>query len=184
MSQTDDMLAWALARGEDLAAPGLAPRPRRKVAVLACMDARIDVFAILGLGRGDAHIVRNAGGLATDDALRSLSVSQRLLGTEEVVVVMHDGCGLHGACDERFARELAADGAHPAWRLGAFEDIDATLGASLSRLRSSPELPVRDSIRGFVFDPESGALREVDPLPPAPATAPRAHALPDGEGSP
>ncbi len=163
MSNADDMLEWADARARELAVPGLDPRPRRNVAVLTCMDARIDVFAMLGLARGDAHIVRNAGGLVTDDTLRSLSVSQRLLGTTEVVVVMHDGCGLLGASDTGFAEELAADGALPSWRLGAFDDIDATLSDSLARLRSSPELPVRDSIRGFVFDPESGALREVDP---------------------
>jgi carbonic anhydrase len=164
MSNTDDMLAWADARPQELAATGLGSRPRRRVAVLTCMDARIDVYAMLGLARGDAHIVRNAGGLVTDDALRSLSVSQRLLGTTEVVLVMHDGCGLLGASDARFAEDLAADGAAPSWRLGAFDDIDATLGESLSRLRSSPELPVRDAIRGFVFDPENGSLREVDPV--------------------
>jgi len=163
MSNADDMLEWADGRAQDLAVPGLDPRPRRNVAVLTCMDARIDVFAMLGLARGDAHIVRNAGGLVTDDTLRSLSVSQRLLGTNEVVVVMHDGCGLLGASDAGFAEDLAADGALPSWRLGAFDDVDATLSDGLSRLRSSPELPVRDSIRGFVFDPETGALREVDP---------------------
>src|SRR4028118_1604360 len=95
MARADDILAAAATRSEELAAPGLSPRPRRKVAVLACMDTRIDLFPMLGLRRGDAHIIRNAGGLVTDDALRSLSASQRLLGTEEIVVVMHDGCGLH-----------------------------------------------------------------------------------------
>jgi carbonic anhydrase len=125
------------------------------------MDARMDLFAMLGLERGDAHIVRNAGGLVTDDALRSLSVSQRLLGTEEIVVVMHDGCGLHGASEEEFSAQLVRDGASPRWRLGAFTDLEATLRAGLVRLRSSPELPARDHIRGFVFDPEDGSLREV-----------------------
>src|SRR5436305_15048352 len=96
-SNAERMLAVAAGRTGDLAAPGLDPRPRRKVAVLACMDTRIDLFPMLGLERGDAHIIRNAGGLVTDDAIRSLSASQRLLGTEEIVVVMHDGCGLHGA---------------------------------------------------------------------------------------
>ncbi len=125
------------------------------------MDTRIDLFAMLGLERGDAHIIRNAGGLATDDAIRSLSASQRLLGTEEVVVVMHDGCGLHDASEDDFARALAADGVLPTWRLGAFGDVRATLRQSLNRLRSSAELPFRDQIRGFVFDPESGGLEEV-----------------------
>ncbi|HEY0516729.1 MAG TPA: carbonic anhydrase [Solirubrobacteraceae bacterium] len=157
----DRMLADAAQRAAELAAPGLSPRPRRKVAVLACMDTRIDLFPMLGLQRGDAHIIRNAGGLATDDAIRSLSVSQRLLGTEEVVVVMHHGCGLRGASDEEFARQLAADGAHPSWRLGAFADVEAALHDTLVRLRAAPELSFRDRVRGFVFDPEDGTLDEL-----------------------
>jgi carbonic anhydrase len=161
MTNADDMLELANSRAQQLAAPGLSPAPRRKVAVLACMDTRIDLFPMLGLGRGDAHIVRNAGGLVTDDAIRSLSVSQRKLGTVEVVVVMHDGCGLHGASEDEFAQALAADGVHPQWRLGAFDDVEATLRAGLSRLRASPELPAREHIRGFVFNPETGVLREV-----------------------
>ena len=168
MANADEMLAMARARADELAASGLSPHPRRKVAVLACMDTRIDLFAMLGLERGDAHIIRNAGGLVTDDAIRSLSVSQRLLGTEEVVVVMHEGCGLHGVSEEQFAEALAADGVRPAWRLGAFEDVEATLQSSLARLCSSAELPAREHIRGFVFDPETGALREVEREPAGP----------------
>jgi carbonic anhydrase len=125
------------------------------------MDTRIDLFPMLGLQRGDAHIIRNAGGLVTEDAIRSLSASQRLLGTEEIVVVMHEGCGLHGASEDEFAQALAADGVLPAWRLGAFADVEATLRDSLARLRTSPELPARDHVRGFVFDPETGSLREI-----------------------
>lgn len=162
VTNADEMLTVAMSRAEQLAAPGLSPMPRRKVAVLACMDTRIDLFPMLGLRRGDAHIIRNAGGLVTDDAIRSLSVSQRQLGTEEIVVVMHDGCGLHGASEDEFAQALTADGVLPTWRLGAFDDVEDTLRRSLTRLRGAPELPVRDHIRGFVFDPESGALREVE----------------------
>ena len=110
------------------------------------MDTRIDLFPMLGLERGDAHIIRNAGGLVTGDAIRSLSASQRLLGTEEVVVVMHEGCGLHGGPED----------------LGGFDDLDATLRDGIGRLRASRELAAHDHIRGFVFDPETGALREVD----------------------
>jgi carbonic anhydrase len=165
MTNADDMLEVAAGRTADLAAPGLSPRPRRKVAVLSCMDTRIDLFPMLGLERGDAHIIRNAGGLVTDDAIRSLSASQRLLGTEEVVVVMHEGCGLHGASEDAFRQSLAADGVLPTWRLGAFDDVEATLRHSLSRLRNSPELVARDHVRGFVFDPEDGSLREVAPEP-------------------
>jgi carbonic anhydrase len=161
MPNADKMLEVAASRAEQLAAPGLAPRPRRKVAVLACMDTRIDLFPMLGLERGDAHIIRNAGGLVTEDAIRSLSASQRLLGTEEIVVVMHEGCGLHGASEDAFARDLASDGVLPTWRLGAFADLDATLRDSLNQLRSRAELPARDHIRGFIFDPEDGTLREV-----------------------
>jgi carbonic anhydrase len=163
MPSADEMLAVATSRAEQLAVPGLDPHPRRKVAVLACMDTRIDLFPMLGLERGDAHIIRNAGGLVTDDAIRSLSVSQRLLGTEEIVVVMHEGCGLHGASEDAFARALAADGVLPTWRLGAFADVEATLRDGLARLRSSRELRARDHVRGFVFDPETGRLREVEP---------------------
>ena len=161
MANADDMLAVATSRAEELAAPGLNPRPRRKVAVLACMDTRIDLFPMLGLERGDAHIIRNAGGLVTDDAIRSLSASQRLLGTEEIVVVMHDDCGLHRASEDEFALALAADGVLPTWRLGAFDDVEATLRHGLARLRSSRELTAREHVRGFIFDPETGALREV-----------------------
>src|SRR5881392_2368829 len=158
MTNADDMLAAAALRPGELAAPGLSARPRRNVAVLACMDTRIDLFPMLGIQRGDAHIIRNAGGLATDDAIRSLSISQRLLGTEDIVVVMHEGCGLHGASEDEFAHALVADGVLPTWRLGAFADVEATLRDSLARLRASPELPDRDHIRGFVFNPEDGTL--------------------------
>ena len=162
MANADEMLETAATRADDLAASGLDARPRRKVDVLACMDTRIDLFPMLGLERGDAHIIRNAGGLVTDDAIRSLAASQRLLGTEEIVVVMHDGCGLQGASEDEFGQALADDGVLPTWRLGAFEDIDATLLASLTRLRASSELPARDQVRGFVFNPETGALRDVE----------------------
>ena len=162
MSAADEMLGAAAGRADALAAPGLSPRPERKVAVLSCMDTRIDLFPMLGIKRGDAHIIRNAGGLVTDDAIRSLSASQRLLGTEEIVVVMHDGCGLNGASEDDFAQQLAADGVLPDWRLGAFQDVEETLRHSLERLRASPELVAHDKIRGFVFDPETGAMREVE----------------------
>jgi len=172
MGSADQMLEFAASCASELAAPGLSPRPRRKVAVLACMDTRIDLFSMLGLRRGDAHIIRNAGGLVTDDAIRSLSVSQRLLGTEEIVVVMHENCGLKGASEDQFAQLLAADGVLPEWRLGAFDDLEATLRHSLTRLRSSQELPLRDHIRGFIFDPETGALRELQAPAPVAGRAP------------
>jgi len=156
-----DPIAAAARHARALATPGMSARPQRRLAVLTCMDARIDALALLGLERGDAHVIRNAGGLATDDAVRSLAASQRMLGTEQVIVVMHDDCGLLGASDDEFAAALAADGAHPGWRLGGFADIDETLRGSLARLRASPELAHRDQIRGAVYDPEAGTLREV-----------------------
>jgi carbonic anhydrase len=162
MSQTDELLrnnevyAATFDKGE------LPIPPAKKLAIVACMDARMNLFGILGLHEGDAHIIRNAGGLVTDDAIRSLSASQRLLGTEEIVVVMHDGCGLHGASEDEFAQTLASDGVLPTWRLGAFDDVEETLRRSLDRLRSAPELPARDHIRGLVFNPETGELREVE----------------------
>lgn len=155
------MLQQAASRAPALAVPGLSPRPQRRVAVLTCMDTRLDPLRMLGLSRGEAHIVRNAGGLVTDDAIRSLSISQRLLGTDQIVVVMHENCGLYRASEDEFAKALAADGVLPTWRLGAFEELDSTLRLGLQRLRSSPELIAHDQIRGFVFDPESGGLREV-----------------------
>jgi len=164
------MLGSAPDRAQQLATPGLSPRPGKRVAILTCMDTRLDPLLMLGLQRGDAHIIRNAGGLATDDAIRSLSISQRLLGTTDVVVVMHEGCGLHKASEDEFKAALAADGVLPAWRLGAFDDLEATLLGSLGRLRSSAELPLRESIRGFIFDPESGRLREVAGDASAPAS--------------
>lgn len=171
MGNADQMLALAAQRADDLAAPGLSPRPARRVAVLACMDTRIDLFPMLGIERGDAHIIRNAGGLATDDAIRSLSISQRLLGTEEIVVVMHRGCGLHGASEDEFAASLAADGASPKWRLGAFTDLEQALRESLARLRNSAELPLRDRIRGLIYDPETGTLLDVEHAPGCPDVA-------------
>ena len=167
MSNADQIVDAALTRVGALALPALDARPRRGVAVLACMDARLDIFQLLGLDRGDAHIIRNAGGLVSDDALRSLAISQRLLGTQEIVVIMHDDCGLLGASEEAFMDELRADGARVDWKLGAFDDVDEALRLGLTRLRAAPELPHREAIRGLVFDPAEGTLREVDPPVPA-----------------
>jgi carbonic anhydrase len=160
VTEADQMVSVAQARAADLARAKLTAAPTRRVAILACMDARIDLFTLLGLAPGDAHIIRNAGGLVTDDALRSLSVSQRLLGTQEIVVVMHRGCGLDGASDADFAAQLASDGAQPGWRLGSFVDVEQALREGLERLRSSRELIARELIRGFIYDPDTGALEE------------------------
>jgi carbonic anhydrase len=124
----------------------MSAEPRKKLAVLACMDARIELYSLLGLERGDAHIIRNAGGMLTDDALNSLSASQRLLGTEEVVVVMHRDCGMEGRPEE-----------------GGFDDLEATLRETLERLRSAPELVAHDRIRGLIYDPATNEAERLDP---------------------
>ena len=162
MPNADDMLSNAAARAGELAAPGLDPRPRRKVAVLACMDTRIDLFPMLGLERGDAHIIRNAGGVVTDDEIRSLAISQRLLGTEEIVLIHHTDCGMLTFSDDDFRRSIQEEtGIKPEWAAEAFEDLDEDVRQSIARIKASPFIPNKDSVRGFVYEVETGKLREV-----------------------
>jgi carbonic anhydrase len=125
------------------------------------MDSRIDLFGLLGLHLGEAHVIRNAGGLVTDDVLRSLTLSQALLGTREIVVIQHTGCGLHGAEDALRERVIEATGSEPPWPLGGFEDIEASVRRQLDRLRSTPNLIGGGSSRGFIYDVETGSLDEV-----------------------
>jgi carbonic anhydrase len=137
-------------------------KPGRKLAVLACMDSRLDPIPALGLQLGDAHVIRNAGGIATVDAIRSLAISQRLLGTEEIVVIHHTDCGMHTFADDEFRAQLEHEtGARPPWATEGFGSIEADVRASLQRLRESPFLLHTDRIRGFVFAVETGRLREV-----------------------
>jgi carbonic anhydrase len=144
------------------------PRPARKIAVVACMDARLDLFGILGLAPGDAHLIRNAGGVATDDVIRSLAISQRKLGTREVVLVHHTDCGMLTFTEDEFRRELLEEtGIKPAWVAEAFTDLDADVRSSIARIRSSPFLPHRDAVRGFVYEVETGTLREVPAAAPS-----------------
>ena len=140
---------------------GLSARPERHVAVVACMDARMDIFALFGLGVGDAHIIRNAGGLITSDAIRSLAISQRFLGTREIVLVHHTGCGLYGFDDEAFATDLEAEtGQRPAWKAGGFDDPVEDVRRSIAVIKADPFIPSK-LVRGFVFDVETGGLTEV-----------------------
>jgi carbonic anhydrase len=141
--------------------PELPAPPALGVAILTCMDARIDPAALLGLRPGDAHVIRNAGGVVTDDALRSLILSQALLGTREVMVVQHTGCGLIGDEDELRASVAAATGTEPPGPLHAFTDVEESVRASVQKLRHSPHLG--DAARGFVYEVETGRLREVTP---------------------
>ena len=142
-------------------AGGLATEPALNLAVVSCMDSRIDLFGLLGLHLGEAHIIRNAGGLVTDDVLPSLTLSQALLGTRQIMVIQHTGCGLHGEEDVLRARVAQATGEDPPWPLGAFNDIEASVRAQLERLRSAPNLLGGESARGFVYDVDTGELREI-----------------------
>ena len=140
------------------------PRPSRQLAVVACMDARLDLAGALALDDGEAHILRNAGGIVTDDVIRSLALSQRKLGTREVVIVGHTDCGLGKVTDDGFRAELAEDaGMAPAFAIESFTDVEESVRHSIARVRNSPFLPHRDRVRGFVYDVESGRMDEVDP---------------------
>ncbi|MFT3863092.1 MAG: carbonic anhydrase [Solirubrobacterales bacterium] len=136
--------------------------PGKKIAVLACMDARLNPYGLLGLEEGDAHVIRNAGGVVDDDAIRSLAISQNLLGTEEIVLVHHTDCGMLTFTDEEFAAKLEDEtGERPDWTAHAFGDPAADVRAGIEAIRRSPFIPHTDSVRGFVYDVHSGALTEV-----------------------
>src|SRR3954451_6490270 len=143
--------------------PGPRPlRPRLRLAVVACMDSRLDLFGALGLDIGDAHLIRNAGGIPTDDVLRSLALSQRSLGTREIVVIHHTQCGMDGFDDEDFRRQLSTEtGVAPRWRVEGFTDVSEDLRTSVRTVRECPWLPYRDDVRGFVFDVATAAISEV-----------------------
>jgi carbonic anhydrase len=162
MSTTDDLLRNAQAYADSFDKGDLPLPPSRKVAVLACMDARLDPNAVLGLQEGDAHVIRNAGGVVTDDAIRSLAISQRLLGTEEVVLIHHTGCGMLTFNDDEFKRSIQDEvGLKPTWSAESFGDLEEDVRQSVARIRTSPFIPRKDSIRGFVYEVETGRLREV-----------------------
>ncbi|PPK92050.1 carbonic anhydrase [Kineococcus xinjiangensis] len=148
---------------EDLLPRDLPSPPADRVAVVTCMDARLDVYRVLGLSSGQAHVIRNAGGIVTDDVVRSLSVSQRLLGTRSVMLVQHERCGMLAADDDAFAEQLERDtGRRPSWRLGGFADLEDSVRSGVRRLRAEPFLAQHDDVRGFVVDVSGGRLREVD----------------------
>ncbi len=161
MSTTDELLANNEAYAVGFGGPRPAP-PARHVAVVACMDARLNVYGALGLREGEAHVIRNAGGAITDDAIRSLTISQRLLGTREIILIHHTECGMLTFTDDDFRASLQADtGIRPGWAAEAFSDLDEDVRQSINRIKASPFIPHKDSVRGFVFDVSSGRLREV-----------------------
>jgi carbonic anhydrase len=162
MSATDDLLANAEQYAEQFQTDHLTAPPAKRVAVLACMDARLNPHAILGLRDGDAHVIRNAGGVVTDDAIRSLAISQHLLGTDEIVLIHHTDCGMLTFTDDDFTRRLKEEtGEEPEWSPNAFADLEGDVRTSIERIKSSPFVPRKDNVRGFVYDVKTGRLREV-----------------------
>lgn len=157
----DRFVAANRAYAVDFQDGGMDARPVQKVTVVACMDARLDLFAALGLELGDAHVIRNAGGVVTDDTIRSLTISQRALGTRSIALIHHTGCGLLNITED-FRRELELEvGQRPQWAVEAFVDLDSDVRQSMQRVRTSPFLLHTDDVRGFVFDVHTGLLREI-----------------------
>jgi len=161
MSVTDELLANNQRYAETFSGPLPMP-PARGVAVIACMDARLNVYAILGLAEGEAHVIRNAGGVVTDDEIRSLAISQRLLGTREIILIHHTDCGMLTFTDDDFKASIQADtGIKPSWAAESFGDLGEDVRQSIARIKASPFLPHTGAIRGFVFDVATGKLNEV-----------------------
>ena len=161
MTATDDLLANNARYAEGFTGPLPLP-PSKHVAVVACMDARLNVYGILGLADGEAHVIRNAGGVVTDDEIRSLTISQRLLGTQEIILIHHTDCGMLTFTDDDFKASILADtGIKPEWAVEAFPDLDEDVRQSINRIKASPFIPHKDSVRGFVFDVATGKLSEV-----------------------
>jgi carbonic anhydrase len=158
----DELLAHNGRFVETYADQNLALKPRRKLAIVACMDSRMDIFQMLGLGHGEAHIIRNAGGVVTDDVIRSLVLSQRSLGTREIILIHHTNCGLQSVSEDQFKAEIEAEvGIKPWWALECFTDPYTDVRQSINRLRNSPFVAHKDHIRGFVYDVTDGRLNEV-----------------------
>lgn len=159
----DELLANNAGFVDTFGDKGLSLIPARHLAVVACMDSRMDIFEMLGLAHGDAHIIRNAGGVVTDDVIRSLVLSQRLLGTKEIILIHHTDCGLQKVHEESFKAEIEAEtGIKPWWSLESFSDPYADVRQSISRLHNSPFIREHQFVRGFVYDVETGALNEVE----------------------
>jgi carbonic anhydrase len=162
MSVTDELLANAQSYAAQFDKGHLPLPPARHVAVVACMDARLNPYGLLGLSEGDAHVIRNAGGVVTADEIRSLAISQRLLGTTEIILIHHTDCGMLTFTDDEFRLGIEAElGQKPEWAAEAFTDLDADVRQSQARIRNSPFIPHKESVRGFVFDVTKGTLTEV-----------------------
>jgi carbonic anhydrase len=162
MSVTDELLQNNAAYAESFDRGDLPLPPARGVAVVACMDARLDVHKILGLEEGDAHVIRNAGGVITDDEIRSLTISQRLLGTREIILIHHTDCGMLTFTDEDLKQQIQEEaGIKPHFAMESFSDLEEDVRQSIRRIQASPFIPYTDSVRGFIYEVETGRLREV-----------------------
>jgi carbonic anhydrase len=162
MSVTDELLQNAEQYAAGFDRGDLPLPPAKGVVVLACMDARLNPYGILGLGEGDAHVIRNAGGVVTDDEIRSLAISQRLLGTKEIILIHHTDCGMLTFTDDEFKRQIQDEtGIKPEWAAEAFDDLETDVRQSIARIKASPFIPNKDSVRGFVYDVKTGRLDEV-----------------------
>jgi carbonic anhydrase len=162
MSRTDELVRNAERYADGFDKGDLPLPPALKVAVVACMDARVMPSYILGINEGDAHVIRNAGGVITDDEIRSLAISQRLLGTEEIILIHHTDCGMLTFTDDDFREQIEKDtGVKPQWAPESFKDLEQDVRQSIARIKSSPFIPHTDSVRGFIYEVETGRLREV-----------------------
>ena len=162
MTVTDELLDNSRRYAESFDKGDLPLPPGRGVAIVACMDARLNVYGLLGLSEGDAHVIRNAGGVITQDELRSLAISQRLLGTTEIILIHHTDCGMLTFTDDEFRRGIEKEtGVKPSWAAESFTDLDEDVRQSIGRIRADTSIPIKDSVRGFVYDVKDGSLREV-----------------------
>lgn len=162
MSITDDLLTNAEQYASTFDKGSLPLPPAKQIAIVACMDARLNPYGLFGLAEGDAHVIRNAGGVITQDELRSLAISQRLLGTTEIMLIHHTDCGMLTFSDDEFRTTIQNEtGVKPAWAAEAFSDIDADVRQSIARIHAEPAIPSKESVRGFVYDVSTGAVREV-----------------------
>ena len=163
MPTIDELVDNAEAYAERFDGGELPLPPAKRIAVVACMDARLNPYGLLALREGDAHVIRNAGGVITDDEIRSLAISQRLLGTEEIMLIHHTDCGMLTFADDDFRRQVQDDtGIKPEWAAETFIDLDEDVRQSIARIEASPFIPRKDQIRGFVYDVHTGRLREVE----------------------
>ncbi|MFL5925823.1 MAG: beta-class carbonic anhydrase [Gaiellaceae bacterium] len=162
MTATDELLQNAERYAADFDRADLPLPPAKGVVVLACMDARLNPYGILGLQEGDAHVIRNAGGVVTDDEIRSLAISQRLLGTKEIILIHHTDCGMLTFTDDAFRGQIQDEtGIKPTWAAEAFDDLETDVRQSIARIKSSPFIPNKDNVRGFIYDVKTGRLDEV-----------------------